>query len=1328
MDVIKQILYLANTKFSEEEPGLALFYATSQILDEYAVNQKEIDLKLVEFYNQALDKPFDDAVNLDKFNIFFADLLYKVNLLKKDSSQKLQCSLSHDKIKKVLYANLPDGKILKCISYYDHPCYYNADIIDNFLKQHPTAEFTEIGNIQTLFSEETLFSSKEIGECALKLGITNPLIHQPQDYKNINFQVSNIKTGPNFEKAKKSIKKNKFVIPQEFDLSSQIEYKEIYDEHDLKINLKSVVEGSYLKMPSLKSNLNNILYLLINLADIEYKNENIERAITLYAGVNSALEKFAPNYEQSLKLVSKIKDCMNKLFNGSAVLYDMVKEQKAFLINERYQSRKSTIYLQHYFNSNYDIIKHLSKNVEEILKNDCKKFKELQKNIYERCLSFFGENNTESYCYASLGSVSRNEGTLFSDIENIILIKEQKDYDLYFKAAKLMNLCVIALGETPIPISWYDINLDEIINPGVCSDLGGKYSLGREHKDASLSYTLVRTVENMINLLDADAEEKYRKVDPQLCHELTDATYVCGNEELLKKYHRLINKKIPDGLRQRRALSELFEDLLKFDPTYNPHKFGSKLDVKKEYYRIFNLPLARIAKYYAHEPKSSWKSLVHLQINQENLWAIEKSIAIVNLSRLLVYHQKGHQNGFIYLSSNNPYIKDRMPITDALYDLIDNTAYVWNEIAKFFLHEGSFPKEKITSEFSNKNAYMQNPSLNNKSAFNDVLSWIHSISIKYPNEAEREYKKLLSNPNLNYYRKNIIIIQYTNFLNSRLSSLEVMEFLEGIIKQGFKVYSKFFASFLYNALAIAADNLGDIEQALRYSDLALENSDDEYNKLLIKSNFLHIKYDDIHDIMSIRIKKLQAVILKYGPWHVEVANTYYWIFSDSYQTYNTEKLKKFLKIAFEIYKFADDKQSVIRCKAQYIKIHLKSNKKDSFEEATVYYNDLKNLTEQELIDIKDYTICSSMIDYCLKSQEESKKINYYLEIAKKMLAATGKIVGSYRCEVFKVYCYRISAHQDETEKLLSEGLDLFDTFKNEQPKAELKWRIADLCLGLYINSKNALYLEKAKEHIAYAKKYYDNNKFPETLQEIIKLSNEINKHLKEASNPEQKTVDNKENKLSEINKLKNEIDLNGAIYTEEAQTKLFDMLLCSLYYKDKIDMEDKKYFDKFNESASKHGEQGAQDNRTSTLQASYYLLYNQVDDFKDKFVELSHKSLNEYSMLEFCLHIKNVLLIHKESKKLSDILSYFDLTEKVSGDFNFICLGLKALSLRIYNKVKKECINKFLNILDKTPTHFQKSFAINIFLPSNNLHEKKELQRLVGKVRKTSESWGKYKL
>lgn len=291
-----------------------------------------------------------------------------------------------------------------------------------------------------------------------------------------------------------------------------------------------------------------------------------------------------------------------------------------------------------------------SEQMPEILKTITSSFVQLTSEMITDCIRQLGSPPC-LYTIVSMGSMSRQEASLFSDLEFAILIdKDSPNHREYFrKLTRLLHLKVINLGETNFPILNHGLESPSVT--GFCFDSGGNTPLGKEGL-----FELIGTPEQLAEFVTPLWFEQ----DVIISNAMSNLGFITGDRKLLQTYEEKVKVNLDSTIsekgknllaREQRALSLIRGDIQEFKPNLDEQKEQSKVfDIKKELYRLPNSTLNALAIFYGLQAKNSWARLQELYergvINkeaQENFGNLLKEIVYFRVKTHLHYRSENEK-------------------------------------------------------------------------------------------------------------------------------------------------------------------------------------------------------------------------------------------------------------------------------------------------------------------------------------------------------------------------------------------------------------------------------------------------------------------------------------------------------------------------------------------------------------------------------------------------------------------------------------------------------------------------------------------------------------
>ena len=255
------------------------------------------------------------------------------------------------------------------------------------------------------------------------------------------------------------------------------------------------------------------------------------------------------------------------------------------------------------FRKNFEIeFRIISDNV--INSDDVKRF---QKNITEKfraflLQTFFSDNFAifglvkRSYDVRGLGSFAREELCPYSDIEWLILIGEETDKEKFLKWAKLVELQIKSLGETPTN------------NLPVFSSIGNNYKSGL-HIDGNI---ICDSIDTPAKLVACQSGQELLANSPENMA-LTSRSILQTDPELFKSYQQECKKILPETRRHQRALHRIKERLTQFKKNWKtPIHELKTIHLKNQYVEPLNYLIGDIRLYFGIEATNTFEVIDNL--------------------------------------------------------------------------------------------------------------------------------------------------------------------------------------------------------------------------------------------------------------------------------------------------------------------------------------------------------------------------------------------------------------------------------------------------------------------------------------------------------------------------------------------------------------------------------------------------------------------------------------------------------------------------------------------------------------------------------------------
>jgi tetratricopeptide (TPR) repeat protein len=397
-------------------------------------------------------------------------------------------------------------------------------------------------------------------------------------------------------------------------------------------------------------------------------------------------------------------------------------------IDERFEHMKTT-----YPNDMDDHRNSTVKPVRDMFENIAKKMKLFLAQLYNDSEKIMATPPPCQYAVIGLGSLALQQITPYSDFEFAILTEldahDNSEIINYFtNLSHLANLKMIGLGETIVPTSKFDVDLNDLVHVGINFDLGGKTPLGRADKP----YSLIKTVSEMLKYV-YNKDDKISHIDKNLPYILENVCYVAGDQELVKNYKQKVSEFLMEtnldhkNNCEARALKILEEGAVEFDyANKQPNlelktkKFESDLEklypaltqedgkyfnVKLEIYRLSERMVYNMGLYFGIEGESCWDTIDKMNnigiINDTAQKNLHYAVSFANLLRLKTYSMNKAQTGYMSIHPKNLKYSETTMLELAEEDLEEN-----GELFNYFYR--AFPLYRKLEEFCSKQDKLTN--------------------------------------------------------------------------------------------------------------------------------------------------------------------------------------------------------------------------------------------------------------------------------------------------------------------------------------------------------------------------------------------------------------------------------------------------------------------------------------------------------------------------------------------------------------------------------------------------------------------------------------------
>nr|XP_039263547.1 uncharacterized protein LOC120339477 [Styela clava] len=308
-------------------------------------------------------------------------------------------------------------------------------------------------------------------------------------------------------------------------------------------------------------------------------------------------------------------------------------------------------------------------SIHKLMKNTTSHFKHLMQYIARNCIDILGDPPC-AFAIVGLGSLTREEITLYSDFEHVIVLEEgvqqSTEYERvqeYFRwFAVIFQVVMTGLGETIIRSvgvksindlysedkskNWY---YDMFTTSGVCFDGMVPHScntpLGRQEptKKRQHKVELIQPASKMASYLTT---EEHIKNGYYLKDILTRTCFVYGDKKVYNNFRYLVGNVIGEEM-DRKRYKEVFDEIEKnvnvgvTGTTWVLHE-SVKFDVKTSFYRPLTALIAYAARIYKISSNSSFDILSKLDFMFEgDFHETQYALATACELRLKVYAEGG---------------------------------------------------------------------------------------------------------------------------------------------------------------------------------------------------------------------------------------------------------------------------------------------------------------------------------------------------------------------------------------------------------------------------------------------------------------------------------------------------------------------------------------------------------------------------------------------------------------------------------------------------------------------------------------------------------------
>ena len=310
--------------------------------------------------------------------------------------------------------------------------------------------------------------------------------------------------------------------------------------------------------------------------------------------------------------------------------------------------------------------------IESIYKEIHTEIKCFLDDIFRYCSQIAGPAPC-TFSIIGLGSISRKEGTPYSDLEFAILLDngskspspEQRQYFRFL--TYLIQVQIIKLGETILPSvgisslnDFYSKSMeddwffDDVIPKGFSFDgmmpWASKTPLGRKEWRGLPRQEYIMTIDEMLELQNVIPDSSFENV--KTANVFSSVCHLFGEEKLTNAYEKKFLSLLTRAERRKSFQEQVLGNMQRLLETYrikgmNIQDCGTQQDVKNEVYRLTSLLIEQLSKFFGIFGQSSWQCIQEL--SKKNILTVDKTrnllvaLGITTEFRLKCYQKHGRQ-------------------------------------------------------------------------------------------------------------------------------------------------------------------------------------------------------------------------------------------------------------------------------------------------------------------------------------------------------------------------------------------------------------------------------------------------------------------------------------------------------------------------------------------------------------------------------------------------------------------------------------------------------------------------------------------------------------
>ena len=406
------------------------------------------------------------------------------------------------------------------------------------------------------------------------------------------------------------------------DVANYIENKIILGRISKKGNFskgirKAIADGTYSLCQDKYSNCGESYRKAISLS-IEEDNQVALCYVLIKAG-DYFLHPGKEDYRSASLCYSMARGIAERYFEVNDILNKRFFDHKQEYLETKYlrsigNNIKPVIRSQEYKQNLKEIRKDCRRSLEQnvdiksILERNTASMIKLTAKIIEDCMKLLGAPPCE-YSIIGLGSMSRGEMALYSDIEYAIIVEDKSYNEYFYQLARLFEIKIVSIGETSP-----NTEVGKVVGSEVLLDfMRNGYSIDAVNLSPNFGLNTREKASNLINTVEGLISLQH-DMDVILPNALRTVCLIYGSKKLLNSYEAAVrNFTLNKSFGKEQAIELLKGDLEQYAPKYNDSNLIDDFDAKNDFYRLPSNLARYLSLYYGLEGKNSWDSLEKLR-------------------------------------------------------------------------------------------------------------------------------------------------------------------------------------------------------------------------------------------------------------------------------------------------------------------------------------------------------------------------------------------------------------------------------------------------------------------------------------------------------------------------------------------------------------------------------------------------------------------------------------------------------------------------------------------------------------------------------------------